>query len=174
MPLILVIGGARSGKSAWAQTRAESQARTPPGRLLMIATAQAFDAEMTQRIERHRLDRGPAWTTLEAPLNLAETLSDLHTEDVAVVDCLTLWLSNLMLAQIDLEPAFAALVAAASASPARIILVTNEVGQGIVPDNALARRFRDEAGRLHQRLAAAADQAVMIVAGLPLWLKGAG
>ena len=169
MPSTLVLGGARSGKSRWAQARAEAQAADR--RLVLIATAQALDAEMAERIARHRADRGLAWTTVEAPLDLAGAVADLGPGDVAVVDCLTLWLSNLMSARADLEAAYGALEAAVAATPATVILVSNEVGQGIVPDNALARRFRDEAGRLHQRLATNCDAAVMIVAGLPLWLK---
>jgi adenosylcobinamide kinase/adenosylcobinamide-phosphate guanylyltransferase len=169
MPSTLVLGGARSGKSAWAL----GEARGAGGRLVMIATAQALDAEMAERIARHRAERGPGWTTVEAPLELAAAVTDLQPGDTAVIDCLTLWLSNLMAAEIPLAPAFGALEAAVRACPARLFLVSNEVGQGIVPDNALARRFRDEAGRLHQRLAAASDAVVLVVAGLPLRLKGA-
>jgi adenosylcobinamide kinase/adenosylcobinamide-phosphate guanylyltransferase len=163
----LVLGGARSGKSAWALR----QAQTHGGRLTLIATAQPLDTEMQARIERHQAERDARWTTVEAPLDLAAAITALEPDQVAVVDCLTLWLSNLMHAEMALPLAFERLEAACRASPARILLVSNEVGQGIVPDNALARRFRDEAGRLHQRLAAAADDAVMIVAGLPMWLK---
>lgn len=167
MPSTLVLGGARSGKTAWALARAEAAG----GRRVMIATAQALDAEMADRIARHRADRGEAWTTVEAPLELAGAVAALGPGEVGVVDCLTLWLSNLMHAEADLGAAFAALEASVAACPARLMLVSNEVGQGIVPDNALARRFRDEAGRLHQRLAARCDEAVMVVAGLPIWLK---
>lgn len=169
MPVTFVLGGARSGKSRWAQARAEEMS----GALTMIVTAQAFDDEMRDRIARHQADRGARWRTVEAPVALPEAIAALTAEDVAVVDCLTLWLSNLLITEADLEPAFDALEAACAASSATLILVSNEVGQGIVPDNALARRFRDEAGRLHQRLAARADRALMIVAGLPMWLKGA-
>ena len=171
MTLTLVLGGARSGKTAWAQRRAETLALV--GRpLTMIATAQAFDDEMADRIARHRADRDHRWRTVEAPLELAGALGALNAGDVAVVDCLTLWLSNQMAAEADIEAAGLRLVEAARACPADLILVSNEVGWGIVPDNALARRFRDEAGRLHQRLAGAAEAAVLVVAGLPLWLKG--
>lgn len=169
MPLTLVLGGARSGKSRFAQARAERAG----GALTLIATAQAFDAEMAQRIARHRADRDARWRTVEAPLDLAGAVAGLQARDVAVVDCLTLWLSNLMLADADLEGAFQHLEDVCAASQATLILVSNEVGQGIVPDNALARRFRDEAGRLHQRLATRAEAVAMVVAGLPLWLKGA-
>jgi adenosylcobinamide kinase/adenosylcobinamide-phosphate guanylyltransferase len=171
LPFTLVLGGARSGKSALAQDSAEAVAAENGGRLVMIATAQAFDSEMVERIARHREDRGLAWTTLEAPLDLAGALEALGRGDVVVVDCLTLWLSNLMLEERDLATAAAGLVATARRFEGALWLVSNEVGFGIVPDNALARRFRDEAGRLHQALAQAADAVTLVVAGLPLRLK---
>ena len=168
MPFTLVLGGARSGKSRFALARAESTS----SRLVMIATAEALDAEMAERIARHRAERGARWRTVEAPLDLARALRSLTRDDCAVVDCLTLWLSNLMHAERDLEAEWAALIDAL-AGPVDAILVSNEVGWGVVPDNALARRFRDEAGRLHQRLAGEAERVVLVVAGLPLILKGA-
>ena len=171
MSLTLVLGGARSGKSAFAQAAAETRAAEGAGRLVMIATAQAFDAEMAERIACHREDRGAAWTTLEAPLDLAGALANLGPDDVVVVDCLTLWLSNLMLEEHDIQAAAAQLVTVASGFAGALWLVSNEVGFGIVPDNALARRFRDEAGRLHQALAQAADAVVLVVAGLTVSLK---
>jgi adenosylcobinamide kinase/adenosylcobinamide-phosphate guanylyltransferase len=137
----------------------------------MVATAQAFDSEMAERIDRHRQDRGPAWTTLEAPLDLAGVLDGLGVGDVVVVDCLTLWLSNLMLDDRDLAAAASQLVAGVERFEGALWLVSNEVGFGIVPDNALARRFRDEAGRLHQALAQVADAVTLVVAGLTLRLK---
>ncbi|TCS17464.1 bifunctional adenosylcobinamide kinase/adenosylcobinamide-phosphate guanylyltransferase [Caulobacter sp. BK020] len=171
MPSTLVLGGARSGKSAFAQGAAEALAAESGGRLVMVATAQAFDSEMTERIARHRLDRGAAWTTLEAPLDIASALEALGANDIVVVDCLTLWLSNLMLDERDAAAAVGELVEAAGRFPGTLWLVSNEVGFGIVPDNALARRFRDEAGRLHQALAHAADAVTLVVAGLSLRLK---
>lgn len=171
MPFTLVLGGARSGKSAFAQGAAEALGAKTGGRLVMVATAQAFDSEMAERIARHRQDRGPAWTTLEAPLDIADALEPLGANDIVVVDCLTLWLSNLMLDERDLATAAAELVEAVGRFPGALWLVSNEVGFGIVPDNALARRFRDEAGRLHQALAQAADAATLVVAGLTLRLK---
>jgi len=171
LPLTLVLGGARSGKSAFAQAAAEALAAETGGRLVMVATAQAFDSEMAERIARHQKDRGPAWTTLEAPLDIASALEPLGANDIVVVDCLTLWLSNLMLDERDLATAAAGLVEAAGRFPGALWLVSNEVGFGIVPDNALARRFRDEAGRLHQALAQAADAVTLVVAGLTLRLK---
>ena len=167
----LVLGGARSGKSAYAQAQAEAWAAERQRRPTMIATAQAFDDEMAERIARHQADRASLWQTREAPLDLAAALEALGPKDVAVVDCLTLWLSNLMMAEARLDQAAAGLVAAVGACRARLWLVSNEVGLGIVPENALARRFRDEAGRLHQTLAAQSDQVVFIAAGLPLTLK---
>jgi len=164
----LVLGGARSGKSAFAQAAAEARAMETGGRLVMIATAQAFDAEMSDRIRRHRQERGPAWTTIEAPLDLVAQLDGLNAQDVVVVDCLTLWLSNLMLAEMDVATAAGDLAAAAERFQGALWLVSNEVGLGIVPDNALARRFRDEAGRLHQALAKTAGTVTLMVAGLAL------
>lgn len=167
MTFTLVLGGARSGKTAFAQAQAEAAVARPT----LIATGQAFDDEMRMRIDRHRAERGDRWITVEAPLDLTGALATLTAADAVVVDCLTLWLSNLMHAEIDIEASARDLIIALAACPARVWLVSNEVGQGIVPDNALARRFRDEAGWMHQRLAAAADTVFMIVAGLPFRLK---
>ncbi|WP_454760033.1 bifunctional adenosylcobinamide kinase/adenosylcobinamide-phosphate guanylyltransferase [Caulobacter segnis] len=172
MTSTLVLGGARSGKSAFAQKAAETAALA--GRPVMIATGQAFDDEMAQRIARHQADRGESWTTIEAPVALAEAIAALSADAVAVVDCLTLWLSNLMLAERDVEAAAGELVAAVAACPARLWLVSNEVGLGLVPETPLGRRFRDEAGRLHQRLAQVADTVYFVAAGLPLRMKPQG
>ena len=166
MTITLILGGARSGKTSHALRAAEATGRG----LVMIATAEALDAEMEDRIARHRAERGPRWRTLEAPLDLTCALDQVGTEETAVVDCLTLWVSNLMHADRDLEAEAARLLVAL---PGRdVLLVSNEVGLGIVPDNALARRFRDAAGRLNQQVAAAADRVVFVAAGLPLVLKG--
>jgi adenosylcobinamide kinase/adenosylcobinamide-phosphate guanylyltransferase len=168
MSSLLVLGGARSGKSSFAQARAEDL----PGDLVYIATAQAFDDEMVERITLHRLDRGPRWATVEAPIDLAEAIKRRCAPDsVVLVDCLTLWLSNLMLAEYDVARASERLVATITDAPGALIFVANEVGLGIVPDNALARRFRDAAGRLNQMIAKHADEVVFIAAGLPLRLK---
>jgi adenosylcobinamide kinase / adenosylcobinamide-phosphate guanylyltransferase len=172
MTVTLVLGGARSGKSGFAQKAAETEADA--GRLVMIATGQAFDDEMAERIARHRADRDESWTTVEAPLELAAAIAALPAEAIAVVDCLTLWLSNQMLADRDVEAACAELVAAVAACPARLWLVSNEVGLGIVPETPLGRRFRDEAGRLNQRLAATVDEVYFVAAGLPLKMKPQG
>ena len=168
MTTILVLGGARSGKSAYAQRRAEQVASRSAAHPVMIVTAQAFDDEMQARIDRHRADRDDRWTTVEAPLDLAAAIERLGSTDVAVVDCLTLWLSNQMAVGADIEAEFARLTDAVAICPATLILVSNEVGWGIVPDNALARLFRDHAGRLHQRLAAVTDETLLIVAGMSL------
>ncbi|AZI37776.1 adenosylcobinamide kinase/adenosylcobinamide phosphate guanylyltransferase [Caenibius tardaugens NBRC 16725] len=168
MSSLLVLGGARSGKSHYAQHRAEAL----PGALVYLATAQAFDEEMRERIALHRGERGPRWSTVEAPLELAKAISAFSWPDtVVLVDCLTLWASNLLLAEQDVEAATQALIRAVAMAGGPVILVANEVGLGIVPDNALARRFRDIAGRMNQALAQAADGVVFVAAGLPLALK---
>ena len=173
MAITLVLGGARSGKSAYAQRQAEQAAAATGRPPLMIATAEAFDEEMRDRIDRHRTERGDGWRTLEAPLELAAAVRDLRADDIAVVDCLTLWLSNQMLADRDLSAAVNELALAFSACPAALWVVSNEVGWSLVPDNALGRRFRDEAGRLNQRIASIADSACLIVAGMKLDLQRA-
>ena len=166
----LILGGARSGKSRRAQALAEAM----PGDPVLVATAQPLDEEMAARIARHRADRGPRWTTVEAPLDLPGALAGLAGggRGAVLVDCLTLWATNLLLAEADADAATAALLAAARALDRPLILVANEVGLGIVPDNALARRFRDLAGTLNQRVAEAADRVEFVAAGLPLVLKG--
>jgi adenosylcobinamide kinase/adenosylcobinamide-phosphate guanylyltransferase len=166
--LTLVIGGARSGKSTFAEGLVTATDR--PRRY--IATAEAWDDEMRDRIARHRLDRGGDWVTVEAPLDLPAALAAASRTEIVLVDCATLWLTNHLLAEHDLSLETAALVTALAACPAPVVIVTNETGWGIVPDNALARRFRDAQGRLNQRLAAEAGLVVTVIAGLPLVLKG--
>ncbi len=172
----LLLGGARSGKTTRAldlASRAASQAAGQPGReLIYIATAEAHDEEMTARIARHRAERGPQWRTIECPLALAKTLSaNSRPENVIVVDCLTLWLSNNLLADRDVEAETRAMCEAIEQCPAQLILVSNEVGLGIVPVTALGRRFRDCQGRLNQRIAELAGTVEFIAAGIPLRLK---
>ncbi|MFA7585909.1 MAG: bifunctional adenosylcobinamide kinase/adenosylcobinamide-phosphate guanylyltransferase [Novosphingobium sp.] len=168
MTRLLVLGGARSGKSRLAQDRIEAHG----GRLAYIATAQALDDEMAQRISRHREDRGRRWHTIEAPLDLPRAIGEVaRSADAVLVDCLTLWLSNLILAERSVAAATDQLLAAILACGKPLAMVSNEVGYDIVPDNALARRFRDEAGRLNQKVAQVADEVVLTVAGLPLRLK---
>jgi adenosylcobinamide kinase / adenosylcobinamide-phosphate guanylyltransferase len=164
----LVLGGARSGKSRHAQLLAEEAG----GRLVFIATAEAFDGEMRDRIARHRADRDARWHTVEAPIDLPGALRAVDAPGTTIlVDCLTLWTSNLLLADADIAAACEALLAALAQVEAPVILVANEVGWGIVPDNALARAFRDAAGLVNQRVAAAVSQVYLMVAGLPLVLK---
>jgi len=168
--LTLVLGGAASGKSCFAEGLVTSSGRAP----VYIATAQAWDAEMAARIAAHRDARaGAGWRTLEEPAALPAALAAVTAGEAVLIDCATLWLSNLMLADADLPPAETALIAALAACPAPVVIVSNEVGQGIVPDNALARRFRDAQGGLNRRLAARAGLVVAVMAGLPLVLKGA-
>lgn len=165
---LFVLGGARSGKSRYAQTRAEAL----DGDLVYIATAQAYDREMRDRIARHRADRGPRWHTVEAPIDLPEAITaEARAGQVVLVDCLTLWASNLLLGEFDHQAALDRLLAALGEARAPVILVANEVGLGIVPDNALARAFRDMAGTINQAVAAVADEACFIAAGLPMRLK---
>jgi len=166
---VFILGGARSGKSRFA----EEFAGKSGGRLHYLATGRAWDDEMRDRIARHQAERGQGWRQVEAPLDLAEAVRALSAEDVAVVDCLTLWLSNQMLAERDLAAAVDDLAQALAACPATLWVVSNEVGWSLVPDNALGRRFRDEAGRLNQRIAAVADAACLIVAGMRLPLERA-
>ena len=165
----LILGGARSGKSRHAEAMVEEAAANG----LYIATAAAGDGEMAMRIRHHRERRGPFWTTVEEPLNLAHAI-EAHALPgrPILVDCLTLWLSNLMMEGRAVEAATDRLLTALEEATVPVVLVANEVGQGIVPDNALARAFRDHAGRVNQRIAAAADRVVMMVAGLPMTVKG--
>jgi len=167
-PLTLVLGGARSGKSS----HAERLLTTLPPPWGYVATAEALDAEMRQRIDVHQARRGSGWISYETPLDLAGVLSGHAAGTPCLVDCLTLWLSNLMHARRDIARETETLVEALSKRTAPCIMVSNEVGLGIVPDNALARQFRDEAGRLNQRIAAGADRVVFVAAGLPMILKG--
>lgn len=170
-PVTLVLGGVRSGKSRHGEALVESQ----PGPCIYIATAEAHDQEMAARIAAHRAGRGARWRTNEAPLDLAAALEQAAGPEQAVlVDCLTLWLSNLLGAGRDVEAEFARLLAILPGLAGPVVFVSNEVGQGIVPENALARAFIDHAGRLHQALAAAAQSVVLMTAGLPLQLKSPG
>lgn len=162
-----MLGGARSGKSRYA----ESLVTALPPPWLYVATAEAGDSEMVARVAAHQARRGPSWTTIETPRNVAETLGT-HADTPTLVDCLTLWLSNVMLADADVEAEIEQLDEALARAAAPIVLVANEVGFGIVPDSALGRRFRDLQGLLNQRIAARADRVVLVVAGLPLTLKG--
>ncbi|MEO0882630.1 MAG: bifunctional adenosylcobinamide kinase/adenosylcobinamide-phosphate guanylyltransferase [Pseudomonadota bacterium] len=164
-----ILGGARSGKSRRALALAESIGAAR----IFIATAEAWDDEMAERIARHQAERGPGWSTRETPLDLVVEFGRLDAQiDVCVVDCLTLWLSNLMHHGRDLEIETKRLCKAISASEIPIILVSNEVGLGIVPETPIGRAFRDAQGRLNQAVAHVCDRVEFVAAGLPLTLKG--
>ena len=166
---ILVLGGARSGKSRFAEGLALDCAADRH----YVATGRAFDDEMRDRIARHRSDRGDGWTTHEEPVDLLGQLRRIDEPSrVVLVDCLTLWVTNLMLEDHDVAARSAELAAFLPQLKARVILVSNEVGLGIVPENRMAREFRDHAGRLHQLIAASAAEVYFVAAGLPLKMKG--
>lgn len=165
--LTFLLGGARSGKSL----HAEKLITALPAPWTYIATAQAFDDEMRERIAHHRERRAEGWQTLDAPFDLADTLRALPTGMPILLDCLTLWLTNIMLAERDVDAAVAELCAVLAVPTGPWYVVSNEVGLSIVPENALARRFRDEQGRLNQKIAAIADEVLFMVAGLPMKVK---
>jgi adenosylcobinamide kinase / adenosylcobinamide-phosphate guanylyltransferase len=167
-PLTLVLGGARSGKSRYGEALVSSL--KPPW--IYLATAQAFDAEMDARIAEHRARRGVEWVTRDAPIDVPAAILSSPKGQPVLIDCLTLWLTNLMLADHDIEAWTLKLLDCLGKAPGPVVMISNEVGLGIVPENALARRFRDEAGRLHQRLAAKANTVILMVAGLPITAKG--
>lgn len=166
--ITLVLGGAASGKSAFAEHLVQTTGQPQ----FYLATAQVFDIEMRTKIDLHLARRGAGWTTIEAPLDLKPPLSSLTETQVCLIDCATMWLSNHVLADNDIPTAQSDLLGALSACTAPIVIVSNEVGHGIVPDNALARQFREAQGRLNIALAAQADLVVQITAGLPTVLKG--
>jgi adenosylcobinamide kinase/adenosylcobinamide-phosphate guanylyltransferase len=165
--LTFVIGGARSGKS----TYAENLTSGFPAPWRYVATAQAFDDEMRERIDLHRARRRNGWDTVEAPFDLVGALAAAPKGRPVLVDCLTLWLSNHMLAEHDLDAECDRLASALAKPRGPWFVVSNEVGLGLVPDNALGRRFRDAQGRLNRQVAEAADRVVMMVAGLPMQVK---
>lgn len=164
---LLVTGGARSGKSRYAESRTLALGE----QLVYIATAQAFDDEMRERIALHQARRGNEWHTVNEPLALANILLETDGKGPCLVDCLTLWLSNLIFAEADISQATNEVMAAIAKRRHPVIIVTNEVGAGIVPENALARRFRDEAGRMNQTFAEAVDEVYVCISGMPLKLK---
>ncbi len=165
---VLVLGGARSGKSAFGERLVKESGLMP----YYLATARAEDDEMRERIDHHQQQRGAGWQTIEEPLALVDALSSDAVEGRAIlVDCLTLWLSNLMVAGADIAIESRALAQCAKNLPVPVVFISNEVGQGIVPDNKMAREFRDHAGRLHQMMAAACGEVWFITAGIPQKLK---
>jgi adenosylcobinamide kinase / adenosylcobinamide-phosphate guanylyltransferase len=162
----LVLGGARSGKSAYAEALLDGLPS------LYLATGQALDGEMAERIDHHRRRRGPLWSTLEEPVELPDSLDGVLRPDRPVlVDCLTLWISNLMQAERDVVRSLDRLCEVLANPAGPVVLVSNEIGMGLVPDNALARQFRDHQGRVNQRVAAMCRRVVFVAAGLPLILK---
>ena len=166
--LTLVIGGAASGKSAFAE-QVVLNTQKPK---VYLATAQAFDAEMLEKVKAHQVSRGSNWKTIEEPINIADVITARAADEILLIDCLTLWITNLLLNEIDLESSFAELLQALEAATCPIVIVSNEVGQGIVPDNALSRRFRAGQGRLNQLIASKSHTVVAVLAGLPVALKG--
>ncbi|MBU2647195.1 bifunctional adenosylcobinamide kinase/adenosylcobinamide-phosphate guanylyltransferase [bacterium] len=169
--ITLVTGGARSGKSTYALSLAVSDEKN-----VFIATAEALDSEMTHRIEHHQAERGDRFTTIETPVHLADTMGQVMLgTGLVIVDCLTVWLSNLLIRDESgrlLEREQAALFSVLQDPPCRMVLVTNEVGMGIVPMNEMARDFRDRAGRLNQKVAEKAEKVVFMVSGIPMMIKG--
>lgn len=166
--LTLVLGGAASGKSVWAENLLLSSGLDP----VYLATSRCQDSEIKLRIDAHKSRRSDVWTDFEADLCLGPVLSELGNGQSVLIDCATMWLSNQMLDSRDLDAEQTRLLGNIATCAAPVVIVSNELGHGIVPDNALARRFRDAQGRLNMALAAQADLAVMVVAGLPVVLKG--
>jgi adenosylcobinamide kinase / adenosylcobinamide-phosphate guanylyltransferase len=170
--LVFVLGGARSGKSSWALGYTEEHYRS----YLFLATAEVRDEEMAERVQRHQASRGPQWNLLEEPLEISEALfSKCASVEAVLVDCLTIWLSNVMLNKVedDITLYQEHLLDVLSMKRQAIILVANEVGGGLVPESALGRKFRDNAGLLNQKIAALADKVIYMTAGLPWFIKGA-
>ncbi len=175
--IVLITGGARSGKSRFAQELAASISRS----VLFVATAEALDEDMASRIERHRLSRPPEWRTIEAPRHIAAAVRDAVREDVVLIDCITLLVSNILTGgsgRVEEGPQEAIileidqLIGQMRAVPASFLIVSNEVGMGLVPDNPLGRQYRDMLGKANQLLAAVADQVYLMVAGIPVPVKG--
>lgn len=167
--LILVIGGAASGKSAYAEQIVNAAGRAK----VYVATARIFDDEMREKVADHVTNRGPGWRTIEAPTEIETALQTCAEDDIALLDCATMWLTNVMMDDADLRESTARLLLSLENAPCPVVVVTNEVGHGIVPENKLARSFREAQGRLNQQLAAQADRVILVTAGLPLALKGA-
>ena len=164
---ILVTGGARSGKSSFAEKRTKQLGSS----LMYIATSEIIDSEMEKRVAEHQARRGSEWETLHAPLKLAEALSETDGKGPCLVDCLTIWLNNLIFHNEDTIVATKELIKVLEQRSDPVVLVTNEVGSGIIPENALARQFRDEAGRMNQIIAQVADEVYLSVSGIPLQIK---
>jgi len=166
--LTLVLGGAGSGKSAFAEGLIKKEGLPAA----YIATAQVFDDEMARKVANHKAQRGDGWKTIEEPLNIQAALAQVHAEQPVLIDCATLWLTNVILGEHDVDQSSTDFLQACINCGGPVIIVSNEVGQGIVPDNALSRRFRNAQGRLNQQIAAEANLVVAVMAGLPMVLKG--
>ena len=164
---ILVTGGARSGKSVFAEKRTKQLGSS----LIYIATSEVIDSEMRKRVEEHQARRGSEWQTLHAPINLTEALIKTDGKGPCLVDCVTFWLNNLIFHDEDIDAATKELITVLNERSDPVVLVTNEVGSGIIPENALARRFCDEAGRLNQTISQIADEVYMSISGIPLQIK---
>ena len=164
---ILVTGGARSGKSVFAEKRTKQLGSS----LIYIATSEVIDSEMKKRVEEHQARRGSEWQTLHAPINLTEALIETDGKGPCLVDCLTFWLNNLIFHDEDIDAATKELITVLNERSDPVVLVTNEVGSGIIPENALARRFCDEAGRLNQTISQIADEVYVSISGIPLQIK---
>ena len=164
----LVLGGARSGKSRFAQQIAEGQSK----RRVYIATAEPFDDEMRERIAKHQAARGDGWRTVESPIDLIGAIGGADPEEIILIDCLTLWLSNLFGQSDDVDAQVTRLVEHLDRTERPVVMVSNEVGLGLVPETKLGRHFRDSQGRINQRMAGVCDRVVFVAAGLPVWLKG--
>ena len=181
--ITFIIGGARSGKSSFALNLANNYTSAKEGvrggdtvshtpKKAYIATAQALDDEMKERIDKHRKERAEEWMTFEEPLNIAALIKDVQNKyDVILLDCLTLWLSNLMTYSSDIEGEIKNLISSLVSRPSSLFIVSNEVGMGIVPDNELSRRFRDLSGYLNQKVAEIADEVYLVTAGIPIKIK---
>ncbi len=168
----LILGGARSGKTNFAENLAVKIAKKSQKIPIYVATAQAYDSEMEKRINTHKMERANRFKTIESPLNIAEPLLEASEDDIILIDCLTLFLSNLICSDHFDESRIDLFRNAIKTTKAKVIVVSNETGLGIVPDNKLARQFRDIAGKLNQDVASIVDRVILIVAGLPLILKG--
>lgn len=166
--LTLIMGGAASGKSSFAE-KLVIQSKRPK---CYVATAQAFDDEMKEKIKQHQIDRGPNWHTIEAPISVDQAISGQDSDGVILLDCLTLWLTNLLMSDADCDNAAQSLFDAISGQKAPIVVVTNEVGHSVIPETSLGRRFQRAQGRLNAQMAERADLVVMVTAGLPQILKG--
>ena len=170
-PLTLVLGGARSGKSTLAERWVEAEAKRRGATAIYLATGRAWDGEMEERIAIHKSRRGDLWETIEEPVAVASLIPTLPAGRPVLLDCLTLWLTNQMLEERDAAAEAEALAEALAQAPGPVVCVSNEVGLGLVPETPMGRAFRDEQGRLNQRIAAIAQRVVFTAAGLPLTLK---